>query len=142
VDGNLLWAARYSVDYRKARRWYQHFLCRSQTSNAFQVDLVLAVIHVCLKVRPDIYIENRGLHPQVREWIEEACGNGRPALSMTELNWGKSKYYYHTSSNPGDPRYTSLDQNISYRDIAPRYLHFLFKDETLATLFKLAWGGQ
>jgi len=99
------------------------------------------MIHVCLKVRPDIYIENRGLHPQVREWIKEACGNGRPALSMTELNWGQSKYYYHTSSNPGDPRYATRDPAV-YRHDLPRYLHFLFKDDNLAVLFKLAWGGE
>lgn len=96
------------------------------------------MIHVCLSARDDIF-DGFGLKREIHDWLRENFGLA--ANDMTDFKWNKRGYYHRVSRNRMNPVYASTTRTEPDQS-SPHFLHFLFKDPSHATMFKLTWGGQ
>lgn len=78
---------------------------------------------------------------KITKWLSER--NFTSANSMTDLVWGKNKYFSRLTQNKTNPfSYTVSESCPPDKINADFYLHVYFKSAEDALLFKLTWGGQ
>lgn len=93
--------------------------------------------HVVLEGANEALFDGRTPTAELRYWLDHNVG--RRAYDRTELIWATSPRWYLLVTNAPENPYYSAARIFSRRE--PCFGHFFFNKESLATLFKLTWGG-